>query len=70
MNVAHKVQFNIEVVKEMWEFLDLKFTFDEGSKHIFVDIFSKGTNSFTYVFPSTFFQKNLIENILKDVKLR
>ena len=40
------------------------------SKHISVDVFSKTTNSFVYVLPSTCFSKSSIENIPKGVALR
>ena len=50
--------------------LDLKFKFDQESKQISVDLFSKDTNSFTYVLPSTCFCKKNIKNIPKDVALR
>ena len=45
--------------------------FDEESKKISVDAFSKATtNSFTYVLPNTCFPKVNIENIPKGVALR
>ena len=49
--------------------LDLKLKFDKESKQIFVDVFAKDTNSFTYVLPSTCFSKNNIESIPKGVAL-
>ena len=64
-----KIQFTMEVAKDVLEFLDLKLTFDKEYKHISVGIFAKATNSFTYVLPSTCFPKNSIENISKGVAL-
>ena len=43
------------------EFLDLKLKMNENSK-ITVDVFSKPTNSFTYVMPSTCYPSNNINN--------
>ena len=57
------IQFTIEVTQDILEFLDLRLKFDNESKHIFVDIFSKATSSFAYVLPSTYFPKINIENI-------
>ena len=44
--------------------------FDIETEHISVDVFSKTTNSFTDVLPSTCFPKSSIENIPKGVGLR
>ena len=65
-----KIQFTMEVVKDILEFLDLQLKFDKASKLISVDIFSKATSSFTYVLPSTCFPKTNVENIPKGVRLR
>ena len=65
-----KTQFIMEVAKDILKFLDLRLKFDKKSKRISIDIFSKATNSFTYVLPSTCFLKNNIENIPKGVALR
>ena len=65
-----KIQFTMKVAKDILEFLDLKIKFDKVSKLISVDIFSKATNSFTYVLPSTCFPIKNIENIPKGVALR
>ena len=65
-----KIQFTMEVGKDVLEFLDLKLKFDKELKRILVDIFPKATNSFTYVLPSTCFPKNSIENVPKGVALR
>ena len=52
------------------EFLDLKLKMVNGK--ISVDVFSKPTNSFTYVLPSTSYPKRNIKNVPKGnaVKLR
>ena len=60
-----KIQYTMEIAKDVLEFLDLKLKFDEELKRILVDIFAKATNSFTYVFPSTCFPKISIENVPK-----
>ena len=44
--------------------------FEKGSKKIFVDVFSKATNSFTCVLHNTYFPKTNFENIPKGVALR
>ena len=60
----------MEVAEDSLEFVDLKLMFDKEAKKISVDVFSKTTNSFTYVFPNTCFPKNNIENIPKGAALR
>ena len=65
-----KIQFTMEVATDTLEFLDVKLKFDKESKHIFVYVFAKDTNSFIYVLPSTCFPNNNIENIPKRVTLR
>ena len=65
-----KIQFTMEIAEDSLEFLDLKLKFDIETKHISVDVFSKTTDSFTYVLPSTCFPKSSIENIPKGVALR
>ena len=50
------------------EFLDLKLKMVNGK--ISVDVFSKPTNSFTYVLPSTCYPKRNIKHIPKDIALR
>ena len=67
---SKKIQFTMEVAKDSLEFLDLKLMFDKESKKISVDLFSKATNSFTYVLPNTCSPKSNIENIPKGVALR
>ena len=63
------IQFTMEVAKDILQCLDLQLKFDKVSKLIFVDIFCKATNSFTYVLPSTCFSKTNIEKIPKDLAL-
>ena len=60
----------MEVATDTLEFLDLKLKSDKESKQISVDVFAKDTDSFTYVFPSTCFSKNNIENTPKGIALR
>ena len=60
----------MEVAKGSLKFLDLKLIFDKMSKNLSVDVFSKATNSFAYVFPNICFPKSNIENIPKGVALR
>ena len=67
---SEKIQFTMEIAKDSLEFLDLKLMFNKESKKISVDVFSKATNSFTYVLPNTCFPKSNIENIPKGVALR
>ena len=65
-----KIQFTMELAEDSLEFLDLISKFGKETKHISVDVFSKTTNSFTYVFSSTCFPKSSIEKIPKGVALR
>ena len=65
-----KIQFTMEVAKDVLEFLDLKLKFDKEYKRILADIFAKATNSFTYVLSSTCFPKNSNENVPKGVALQ
>ena len=67
---SKRIQFTMEVPKDSLEFLDLKLMFDKESKKISVDVFSKATNSFTYVLPNTCFPKSNIENIPKGVAFK
>ena len=46
---TEKIQFTMKLAKNILELLDLQIKFDKVSKLISVDIFSKATNSFTYV---------------------
>ena len=51
------------------EFLDLKLKMNENSKKA-VDVFSKPTNSFIYVMPSTCYPSNNINNIPRGIASR
>ena len=57
---TEKIEFTMEVAKDILEFLELQLKFDKVSKIISVVIFSKATNSFTYVLPSTCLLKRKI----------
>ena len=51
-----KIQFTMQATADdEWEFLDLKLKMVNGK--IGVDVFSKPTSNFTYVFPSTYLPK-------------
>ena len=65
-----KIQFTMKVTKDFLEFLDLKLKFDKEYKRILVDIFTKATNNFTYVLPSTCFPKNSTENVPKGAAIK
>ena len=65
-----KIQFTMEIGKDVLEFLDVKLKFDKELKRISVDIFPKATNSFTNVLHNNCFPKNSIENVPKGVVLR
>ena len=51
-------------------FLDLTLSFNATSKQILVDVFSKPTNSFTYVMPSTCLLRRNIKKTSEGVALR
>ena len=65
-----KNQYTMKVATDTLEILGHKLKFNKESKQIFVYVFAKDTESFTYVLPSTCFSKNNIENIPKSVALR
>ena len=67
IDMTKKIQFTMEVAKDVLEFLDLKLKFDKEYKRISLDIFVKATSSFTYILSSTCFPKNRIENVPKGV---
>ena len=63
-----KIQFNIQSAgDDRLEFLDLKLKMLNGK--ISVDVFSKLTNDFTYVLPSTCYPNGNIKNVPKDIAL-
>ena len=51
------------------ELLDLKLKMNENNK-ITIDVFSKPTNSFTYVMPSTCYPSNNINTVPRGIALR
>ena len=62
---SQKMQFTISCPTDnVLEFLD------PTSKQILVDVFSKPTNSFTYLMPSTCFPRRNIENVPERVALK
>ena len=65
-----KIQFNMEVAKDILKFLNLRLKIDKVSQLISADILSKATKCLTYILPSTCFSKTNIENIPKGVALR
>ena len=64
-----KIQFTMQAAgDDGLEFLDLKLKMVNGE--ISVDDFSKPTNSFTYVLPSTCYPNRNIKNVPKGIALR
>ena len=64
-----KTQFTMQAAgDDGLEFLDLKLKMVNGK--ISVDVFSKQTNSFTYVLPSTCYPNRNIKNVPKGIALR
>ena len=64
-----KTQFTMQAAgDDGLEFLDLRRKMVKGK--ITVAVFSKPTNSFPYVFPSTCYPNRNIKNIPKDIALR
>ena len=57
-----KNQFTMEVATDTLEFLDLKLKFD---KEIFVNVFAKDTDSFTYVLPTLKTSLKMLLDILE-----
>ena len=47
IKLTKKIQLIVEVVEDVFEFLDLKLIFDREYKHILVNISAKATNTFT-----------------------
>ena len=65
-----KIKFTMQIADENGlEFLDLKLKMNEKNK-IIIDVFSKPTNSFTYVMPSTCYPSSNINNIPRGIALR
>ena len=66
---TRKIQFIMQVaMDDGLEFLDLKLKMVNGK--ISVDVFSKPTNSFTYVLSSTCCPNRNIKNVPKGIALR
>ena len=64
-----KIQFPMQVTgDDGLEFLDLELKMVNGK--ISVEVFSKPTNSFTYVLPSTCYPNRNIKNVPKGIALR
>ena len=57
-----KNQFTMEVATDTLEFLDLKLKFD---KEIFVNVFAKDTDRFTYVLPTLKTSLKMLLDILE-----
>ena len=65
-----KIKFAMQIADENGlEFLDLKLKMNENNK-ITIDVFSKPTNRFTYVMPSTCYPSNNINNVPRGIALR
>ena len=64
-----KIQFTMEVAKDILEFLDLKLKFDREHKRISVDILSKLLIvSYTY-FPAPAFLRTALKTFLQNTNL-
>ena len=64
-----KIKFTMQIADDNGlEFLDLKLKLEGGK--ISVDVYSKPTNSFTYVLPNTCYPKRSINNIPRGIALR
>ena len=71
INLFKKIHFTISCPTDnVLEFLDLILLFDVTFKQILVDVFSKPTNSFTYLMPSTYFPKRNIKKVSEGVAVR
>ena len=70
IDTSVKIKFTMSVANQSTlEFLDLSLHINEQNK-IYVDVYAKPTNSFTYVLPSTCYPKSNINNIPKSITLR
>ena len=70
IDTSGKIKLTMSVANQSTlEFLDLSLHINEQNM-IFVDVYAKPTNSFTYVLPSTFSPKRNINNIPKSIALR
>ena len=69
MDKTGKIKFTMKIASDAGlEFLDLKLKISEGK--IRVHVFTKSTNSFTYITPNTCYPKNNICNIPRGTALR
>ena len=69
LDESGKIKFTMQIAEnKCLEFLDLLLKFDKNK--IEVDVYSKPTNSFTYVLPTTCYPKRNINNIPKGIALR
>ena len=68
--VSGKIRFTMEIENEnSFEFLDLRLKL-KGCAKITVDVYSKPTNSFTYVDPKTCYASRNIKKIRKGIAVR
>ena len=70
LDPTEKTKFTMEVAEpgNYLKFLDLKLKWENGK--ITVDVYSKPTNSFTYVLPTTCYPRKSINNIPDGIVLR
>ena len=70
LDPTDKIKFTMEVAEpgSYLEFLDLKLKSENGK--ITADVYSKPTNSFTYVLPTTCYPRKSINNIPHGIALR
>ena len=62
-----KIKFSMHILDENgFKFSDLKLKMNENGK-VNVDVFSKPTNSYTYVMPSTYYPSNNFNNVLRRI---
>ena len=70
IDTSGKIKFTMSVANEsVLESLDLSLLMNEQNK-IYVDVYAKPTNSFTYLLPSIFYPKRNINNIPESIALR
>ena len=60
-----QIQSTMGVATDTLEFLDLKLKFDKESKQIFVNVFAKDADSFTYVLPTLKTSLTMLPDILE-----
>ena len=70
IHITRKIRFTMQIAdKNGFESLDLQLKMNENSKRT-DDVFSKPTNSFTYVMPGTCYQSSNINNVAREIALR